>query len=64
MPGAAAALKPLAWLALFGFLVGFFGFLAVTPPSDTVARADPAPAISSGAASGPASEEWNLPRHI
>jgi hypothetical protein len=60
MAGAARILRPFAWLAAFGFLVGFFGYLAVSPPAQAVAQADHGPSLTSG----PASEDWNLPHHI
>ena len=58
MTGAAATLKPFVWLALFAFLVGFFGYLAAMPAGHASARPEPE------LASGPASAAWNLPRHI
>ncbi len=61
MTGAAQVLKPFAWLALVAFLVGFFGFLAVNPPPRALAaHADSEASLTSG----PASADWNLPKHI
>ena len=60
MAGVAAVLKPFAWLAVFAFFVGFFGYLAVSAPARTGAQPDHEAALTSG----PASAEWNLPRHI
>ena len=59
MPGL-ATLKPFLWLAAAAFLVGFFGVLAVSRPARAIAAIEAQPAI----ASGPASADWNLPRHI
>lgn len=60
MPGAFVFLKPVVWLAAIAFVVAFLGYLAVRPPTQIRAQGEPRPA----AASGPASEEWNLPKHI
>jgi len=61
MHGAAAILKPFAWLAVLAFAIGFFGVLAFHQPTRAMASnvaAEPA------VASGPASADWNLPKHI
>jgi hypothetical protein len=55
-----AFLRPLAILAAFAFVAGFFGYLAVGGSSRAVAQISVQPA----AASGPASEDWNLPHRI
>lgn len=60
MHGAAAALKPFLLLALIAFALGFFGVLAFSRPTRADARVEPQPAL----ASGPASADWNLPKHI
>ncbi|HSV01569.1 MAG TPA: hypothetical protein VLI41_00060 [Phenylobacterium sp.] len=61
MHGAAAVLKPFAWLAVIAFALGFFGVLAFDQPSRAAASKVAAePAV----ASGPASADWNLPKHI
>ncbi|HEX4712347.1 hypothetical protein [Phenylobacterium sp.] len=52
--------RPLAWLAAFAFLVGFVSYLALGRPA---AAASPH-STQALAASGPASEEWNLPKKI
>jgi hypothetical protein len=60
MSGALAFLRPFALLAAIAFVAGFFGYLAVGQPSRAVAQIAAQPAL----ASGPASEDWNLPHHI
>jgi hypothetical protein len=52
--------RPLAWLAAFAFLVGFVSYLAFGRPA---AAASPH-ATQALTASGPASDEWNLPKEI
>ena len=52
--------RPLAWLAAFAFLVGFVSYLALGRPA-IAASPHMAQAL---AASGPASDEWNLPKKI
>jgi hypothetical protein len=53
-------LKPYLWLALAAFLTGFVCYLAIgrTPASQATLEAK-APLVSA-----PASDEWNLPKHI
>jgi hypothetical protein len=58
------AMRPFALLAVVAFLAGFVGYVllgqgaAAQPPSDSqTVVADPA-------AAGPASDDWNLPKHI
>jgi hypothetical protein len=60
MPGALAFLRPFALLAVIAFLAGFVGYLALGQPSQAVAQISAQPMT----ASGPASEDWNLPHHI
>jgi len=60
MSGAFAFLRPLALLAAVAFVAGFFGYLALGQPSRAAAEVAMQPAVTSG----PASEDWNLPRHI
>ncbi|MDB5495930.1 MAG: hypothetical protein JWP86_3267 [Phenylobacterium sp.] len=60
MSGAATFLRPFALLAAIAFVAGFFGYLALGQPDRAVAQISVQPA----AASGPASEDWNLPHHI
>jgi hypothetical protein len=55
-----AIARPLAWLAPLAFLVGFVSYLAVGRP---VAVASPHTSQAL-VASGPASDEWNLPKKI
>jgi hypothetical protein len=60
MTGAFALLKSLSLIAVVAFALGFVGYLALGHSSAAAARAEPAPMISSG----PASDDWNLPKHI
>jgi hypothetical protein len=60
MTGALAFLKPFAWLAAVAFLTGFLGYMALGHPGMAMAR----PGDLQPIASGPASEDWNLPKHI
>ena len=60
MPITGAMLRPLAWLAAAGFLAGFGGYLAIAKPL----AADAAVEAQASMTSGPASDEWNLPKHI
>lgn len=55
--------KPFLWLAAIAFLVGFVGYLALGRPAAAAAAAaqDQPYAV---ATSGPASDDWNLPKHI
>lgn len=61
--GVRAALRPFVLLAAVAFVLGFLGYVAlarsVAVTSDTAAAA----ALSEPAAS-PASDDWNLPKHI
>lgn len=61
MTGAFAFLKPFAWLAAVAFVSGFLGYLALGHPGTAVASASD---LQAAVASGPASAEWNLPKHI
>jgi hypothetical protein len=54
--------RPLAWLAAFAFLVGFVSYLALGRPA--VAASPQMAQAQALAASGPASDEWNLPKKI
>jgi len=61
MHGASVALNPFVLLAALAFLIGFFGVLAFGRPAPAAATVEAAqPAV----ASGPASADWNLPKHI
>lgn len=61
MSGALAFLKPFVWLAAIAFVSGFLGYLFVGHPAPAAAQVS---VQAADAASGPASDEWNLPRHI
>ena len=61
MNGALAFLKPFAWLAAIAFVSGFFGYLVIGHPTRAAAQVD---VQAAAATSGPASDEWNLPKHI
>ena len=52
--------RPFAWLAAFAFLVGFVGYLALGRPAVAASEGHYQPL----AASGPASQDWNLPKKI
>jgi hypothetical protein len=56
-------MKPFAWLAGLAFLVGFCSYLVLGQANSAMAGeetyASPAAAVS-----GPASDDWNLPKHI
>ncbi|HEX3700026.1 MAG TPA: hypothetical protein VHV27_05065 [Phenylobacterium sp.] len=60
MTGVFAILRPFAWLAAIAFVSGFLGYLALGHPVRAFARADTQLAVTSG----PASDDWNLPKHI
>jgi hypothetical protein len=61
MSGVFSLLRPFAWLAFVAFLTGFLGYLALGHPSQAQARPDDTQASIT---SGPASDDWNLPKHI
>ena len=52
--------RPFAWLAALAFLAGFVGYMTLGRP----AVAAPQDRLQTAVASGPASEEWNLPKKI
>jgi hypothetical protein len=58
--GALDVLRPFAWLALVAFLVGVVSYLALGQPSQAFAQERAHAAL----VSGPASDDWNLPKHI
>ncbi len=60
MIAALAFARPFAVLAALAFLAGFLGYMALGHPARAIAQVDLRPA----AASGPASDDWNLPKHI
>lgn len=55
-----AFLRPFVLLAAVAFATGFLGYLALGQPTRAVAQVD----LTAAAASAPASEDWNLPKHI
>lgn len=64
MTAAFAFLRPFVILAAFAFVAGFFGYLALGQPSRAMAEVGADLAAQPAVASGPASEDWNLPHHI
>ena len=60
--GAVDVMRPFVWLATIAFLVGFFSYLALGHP--TPAQAHAGDGARAAATSGPASKDWNLPKHI
>lgn len=60
MIAAIAFLRPFALLAAVAFAAGFLGYLALGQPVRAVAQID----TTSAQTSGPASDDWNLPKHI
>ena len=64
MAVARAFLKPLAWIATAGFLAGFAGYFAIGHPGRAAASTALQVESQTQLASGPASDEWNLPKHI
>lgn len=60
MTGALSILKPFAWLATIAFVSGFLGYLALGHAPRAFAQID----VPATAASWPASDDWNLPKHI
>lgn len=59
-PGAIDGLRPFLWLLLAALLTGLASYLALGRPTHAAAQAQP----RFEAVSGPASEDWNLPKHI
>ena len=54
--------SPVIWLATVAFMVGFVGYLALGGAAQAFAgshQASPAELVS-----GPASQAWNLPKHV
>jgi hypothetical protein len=63
----AEVLRPYLWLAAVGFLVGFMTYIAMGRPADAYAASSRVSAEAIAAPvlrSGPASQEWNLPKRI
>ena len=54
-------LRPFLWVATFAFLTGFAGYFALGGASALAADHQHA---ESALVSGPASDEWNLPKEI
>jgi len=64
-PGAEQALRPFLLLAIIAFVVGFAGYVALVRPVFATPDAGPSAAITEpAAAASPASDDWNLPKHI
>jgi ABC-type sugar transport system substrate-binding protein len=61
MTGVLAFVRSLALIAAVAFLAGFAGYLAIGRPSAAAAQPEVKPVAVS---SGPASDDWNLPKHI
>jgi hypothetical protein len=61
-PGAPARdlLRPFVLLAVVAFVLGFLGYVALTPAPGDTATASALPE----SAAAPASDDWNLPKHI
>jgi hypothetical protein len=58
-----AFVRPFALLAALAFVLGFLGYLAVGRPA--LASAAETAAVAAGPAGvSPASDDWNLPKHI
>jgi hypothetical protein len=56
-----AFVRSLTLIAVVAFVAGFAGYLALGRPSAAAAQPDLRP---SAVSSGPASDDWNLPKHI
>ena len=52
--------RPVVRLGAIASVIGFVGYLAIFHPRPTVTPT----ASQLDAASGPASDDWNLPKHI
>jgi len=63
MTGAFAFVRSLTLIAAVAFMAGVVGYLALGRPSaaSAAAQLDIRP---SAVSSGPASDDWNLPKHI
>lgn len=61
MTGAFELLRSLSLIAMIALAVGLAGYLALGEPAAAVAG--PGVQVPS-IASGPASDDWNLPKHI
>jgi hypothetical protein len=61
MTGAFAFVRSLMLIAAVAFVAGFAGYLAIGRPSAAAAHPD---VRASAVSSGPASDDWNLPKHI
>lgn len=53
--------RPFAWLAAVAFLAGFVSYLALGRPA---VAASPPHSAQTLVASGPSSQDWNLPKQI
>ena len=56
--------RPFLWLAAIAFLVGFVSTLAFGGGATAVAAAQGHQNAHPAVVSGPASEDWNLPKRI
>jgi len=54
--------RPFALLAVVAFVLGFLGYVALGRPA--LASSERAAALSAEPAASPASDDWNLPKHI
>ena len=57
-------LRPLVLLAVVAFVVGFLGYLALGRPALASSQEAAAAVAAEPALAGPASDDWNLPKHI
>ena len=60
--GLRAALRPFVLLAAIAFVVGFLGYVALYAPASQASASLAATAAEPVAS--PASDDWNLPKHI
>ena len=57
------AARPFVLLAAVAFVLGFLGYVALDRPASAAGQLDAAMATEPAAA-GPASDDWNFPKHI
>ena len=60
--GVTDVMRPFVWLATIAFLVGFLSYLVLGHATPAQAQAEDT--ARPAATSGPASKDWNLPKHI
>jgi hypothetical protein len=58
------ALRPFVLLAVIAFVLGFLGYVTLGGPIAAPSNAVAAAPLTEPAAAGPASDDWNLPKHI